>query len=129
MDVSKNGDYSVSVTDANGCKATSSFTVKDLGEVSAFATPVGSLNVYAPKTVQLLANVGPDLSYRWQRNSVLIAGATQYAYEAKESGAYTVTVSRSDGCSSISAPVAVTISVVLATEPISTYPATWSCYI
>jgi hypothetical protein len=114
--ISKSGDYSVIITDANGCVYNSqALKVSEKG-VAATITPDGQTTVYQPNTVKLNANTVANATYQWQRNTADIAGATIANLEAKESGDYTVTL-KVDGCTSVSSAVKVAIDVLLASEP------------
>jgi streptogramin lyase len=112
--VSKSGDYSVIITDANGCIYNSqALKVSEKG-VAATITPDGQTTVYQPNTVKLNANTVANATYQWQKNTTDIAGATTANLEAKESGDYAVTL-KVDGCTSVSSAVKVAIDILLGT--------------
>jgi hypothetical protein len=98
---STSGSYTVTVTDANGCSATSSPTV-----VTANANPTASITAGGPTTfcaggsVTLTSSAGS--SYLWS------TGATTSSVVASASGSYTVTVTDANGCSATSSPIVVT---------------------
>jgi Secretion system C-terminal sorting domain/PQQ-like domain len=117
IDTGTQGDYTVSVIDSRGCSATSStFKLTEKGgDLSALISPVGSTTVITPETVTLNANTGLGLAYIWQKDNQNIPNATTNTFTAKESGSYTVVVSR-DGCSLASAPIIVRINQPLAVE-------------
>jgi hypothetical protein len=98
---SASGNYSVTVTNGNGCSATSSPTV-----VTANANPVASVTAGGPTTfcaggsVTLTASSGA--TYLWS------TGATTQAITASASGNYSVTVTNASGCSTASSPTVVT---------------------
>ncbi len=60
--------------------------------------------------VLLSANTGSGLTYQWRKNSTAITNATGANYTANTSGAYTVIVTNSNGCSAISAATNVTVN-------------------
>jgi hypothetical protein len=60
----------------------------------------GQTTVCQGETIPLTANLGD--SYQWFRNGASISGATNQAYTATETGAYTVLVTNAGGCSGIS---------------------------
>jgi hypothetical protein len=64
------------------------------GSVSAGATPL---------TANAIPGSGSISSYQWKLNNVNISGATTSLYSAVAPGNYTVTVTNSNGCSSVSA--------------------------
>ncbi|MEA2162938.1 MAG: large repetitive protein [Thermoanaerobaculia bacterium] len=98
---SASGNFSVTVTNANGCSATSSPTT-----VTVNANPTASISAGGPTTfcaggsVTLTASSGA--SYLWSN------GATTQSIVASASGNYSVTVMNANGCSATSAPTAVT---------------------
>lgn len=111
---SQEGSYAIEITDANGCKATSTalMVTEKGGELIAQITPQGSLSVYAPEKVLLVATLGKEYQYQWKRDNVNIVGANDGAYTAEQSGNYTVVVSRGE-CSRTSAAVAVKVEIPL----------------
>ncbi len=103
------GNYIVTVTDANGCVATSAATAVTVNPLpSATITPGGPTAFYAGGNVVLTAGTGA--SYQWSNNGNAISGAAAAAYTATDSGSYTVTVTDSNSCSAISAATTVTVS-------------------
>jgi hypothetical protein len=94
------GTYSVTVTDDNGCTATSSVTVASPS--SATITPSGPTTFCAPGSVTLTA--GTAVSYLWSN------GDTTQSTIITTSGSYTVTVDDGLGCQITSAPVTVTVN-------------------
>lgn len=114
ISVSKSGDYSVIVTDANGCIYNSqAVKVAEKGTV-ATVTPDGATTVYQPNIVKLNANSVANATYQWQKNAIDIARATTANLEVKESGDYSVTI-KVDGCTSVSSAVKVAVEMLLGT--------------
>lgn len=99
--VSQSGTYTVTVTDANGCKNTAqiSVTVNPLPTVSIQATP-GS-TVCQGTAVTLRANPAFS-SYAWS------TGATTRNIQVTQPGKYTVTVTDVNGCQN-TAEITVTV--------------------
>ncbi|HEX8618241.1 MAG TPA: hypothetical protein VF911_11700, partial [Thermoanaerobaculia bacterium] len=101
--VAQSGSYSVTVTNANGCSATSPATA-----VTVNAKPVASITASGATTfcegslVTLTASAGS--SYLWSN------GATTRAINATQSGSYSVTVTNANGCSATSAATVVTVN-------------------
>jgi hypothetical protein len=100
INVSTAGDYSVTVTNSNGCSATSEVMV-----VTVDALPTATIIVSGSTTfcqggsVALTASEGS--SYLWSN------GATTPSIEVSTAGDYTVTVTNSAGCSATSDTVTV----------------------
>lgn len=109
------GSYTVTVTNANGCTATSAAFVVTVTSVTA--------NITAPSAAfcqggSLLLTSSAGGSYQWKNNGVDIAGATSQTYSATAAGSYTVAITTS-GCSATSAPYTVTVtsSTAISTQP------------
>ncbi len=89
------GTYQVVSTNALGCLDTSLATIVNLNPLPE---PVITANGSTLIT-------GTFTSYQWQHNGTNITGATQQDYTFNiNSGAYTVLVTDSNGCSAVSAP-------------------------
>jgi len=101
--VSAAGSYSVTVTNANGCSGTSApVTVTVNTPPTATITPIGPTTFCQGGSVQLLASGGA--SYEWSN------GATTQAITVSTAGTYTVRVFDANGCSTLSAPVTITVN-------------------
>lgn len=100
--VNASGTFSVTVTGANGCSATSSATNVIVSPLpTATITPSGPTTFCAGGSVSLTSS--PGLSYLWSNN------LTAQTINVTTSGNYSVTVSNG-GCSATSVPVAVTVN-------------------
>ncbi len=101
--VNASGSYSVAVTNANGCNATSAPTT-----VTVNANPTASITAGGPTTfctggsVTLTASSGS--SYLWSN------GATTSSITVNASGSYSVTVTNANGCNATSAATTVTVN-------------------
>ena len=123
------GVYTVVVTYANGCTSVASFGTT----VTVVAAPTqptisagGATTFCAGGNVVLTSSTGN--SYQWYLNAVAISGATGSTYTATTAGAYTVTVTNANGCSSIaSAATTVTVNPAAATPTITAGGATTFC--
>jgi uncharacterized repeat protein (TIGR03803 family) len=70
-------------------------------------TPNGLVNSCVGGTVLLSCNQGPNYSYQWSRNGVLIPGENTFQLNVNQAGFYTVTVFVSGACPKVSNPVQV----------------------
>ncbi|MGN6645552.1 MAG: Ig-like domain-containing protein, partial [Cytophaga sp.] len=115
------GSYTVEITNASGCKATSAVTVVTVNDLPlAEITASGPTTIPAGGSVTLNANTGPGLTYKWFKGSTQVATAASYA--ATEAGVYTVEVTNASGCFSTSAGKTINIntnqpSVITITSP------------
>ncbi|MBK6935859.1 MAG: S8 family peptidase [Chitinophagaceae bacterium] len=127
VNVGTAGNYSVTITNASGCSATSSATIVSVSpnpNVTISAEPYTSL--FPGLQTTLTANVSPSGSYNytWQNNGATVAGATSTTLAGinlDALGSYTVTVTNASGlpCSKTSDAVIITDS---ATARLFIYP-------
>ena len=106
------GNFKVRVTNDFGCSLMSPSMAVTVSSVTASITSAGGATVTCYGTGLLLtANVGPGLSYQWQLNGTSIPGAVSSSYSvADSSGAYTVVVSNTTGCSMTSNTINITVN-------------------
>ncbi|MBK8847297.1 MAG: M4 family metallopeptidase [Bacteroidetes bacterium] len=102
-------NYSVIVTNSNGCSKTSN-SVLVTGPPSAAITITGSQTICPPGTVTFSAPTGNGLTYQWLKDNLNLPGAIASSYVATSAGNYKVTVTNSFGCSTTSGPKTVTVS-------------------
>ena len=105
------GSYTVVVTNGNNCSTTSaSFAVTTNGSPTTSIT--GTATICSGSSTALNSNAtagsGTISSYQWKLGGTTISGATGATYSASSAGSYTVVVTNSNGCSTTSAPFAVT---------------------
>ncbi|MFM7589980.1 MAG: hypothetical protein ACKO55_12805, partial [Bacteroidota bacterium] len=120
----QSGIYNYTIVLGGGCLGnltTGTITVNNCLCIPppAIVTPIGSTTICGPGSVVLNANSGPNLSYQWRSLGNAIQGATNSTFTASASGSYSVVVSNSPNCSTVSAPVNVSINPI----PISTISA------
>ncbi len=93
------GIYSVEVTNAMGCSASSaSFSVVVNPVPVATITPNGSLTFCSGKNVILMSKTGSGYLYQWKRGGTNIPGANDFAYTATTTGTYSVSITNASGC-------------------------------
>ncbi|MFN8285965.1 MAG: T9SS type A sorting domain-containing protein [Chitinophagales bacterium] len=101
--VNQNGNFTVTVTDANSCTAVSSLTTVTVSNnATAGITPSGATTFCDGQNVSLDASGGS--SYLWSN------GATTPSITVNATGNYTVTVTVSSNCTAVSNPVTVTVN-------------------
>lgn len=111
--VTTSGNYTVRVTQAGGCFATSSTTTVTVGTGSAVTptiTASGPTKFCQGGSVQLTATTGT--AYLWSN------GATTKTITASTGGNYTVSVAQSTGCAAVSSATTVTV------DPVATFTVT-----
>jgi large repetitive protein len=102
--VSASGNYTVTVTNASGCSATSAATTVtvNLNPATPTITAGGATTFCAGGSVTLTAPAG--FTYSWS------TGATTQSINVTTSGNYSVTVANANGCTATSAPTTVTVN-------------------
>src|SRR5205085_12452713 len=99
------GNYSVTVTNASGCSATSAPSMVTVDDPTASITASGPTTFCAGGSVTLSAPAG-YASYAWNN------GGSGQSTTVNTSGNYTVTVTTAAGCSATSAATSVTVNPV-----------------
>ena len=105
--VSQAGNYTVKVTNSEGCSATSAATSVTIQGPAAVPTITaqGSTEICNGSSVTLTTDSTSGI--QWYKNGTAISGATSASYLASESGAYTLTSSNNCGISAASNAITV----------------------
>jgi hypothetical protein len=103
--VDQSGDYSVTVTNANGCSNTSALTVVVVNPLPAqpIVTPAGPIDLCSPSTVILTSSYATG--NLWSNNE------TTDSIVVSTGGTYSVTHTDANGCKNTSDDVVVTVNV------------------
>jgi gliding motility-associated-like protein len=112
--VSTAGNYSVQVSDNNGCTATSNIVTITAGSIDNTIVANGNTTICQGTSVTLSAIAGYP-NYQWYLDGNLIAGETSTSINAATEGNYNVEITNGN-CTATSAQLFVT--VVLVTVPI-----------
>ena len=111
--VSTTGNYSVTITNANGCSATSApvaVTVNALPSVSI--ANIGATTFCAGGSVTLISPLNSTYAYAWNNGANAITGASNNTYVASSTGSYSLTITDANGCTATSAAIPVTVNAV-----------------
>jgi hypothetical protein len=121
INVSSSGSYTVTVTTAAGCSATSVPTVVTVNPLPAVPviTASGPTSFCAGGSVTLTAPAG--FTYLWSN------GSASQSINVNTSGNYTVTVTNGNGCSNTSLPTTVTVNPLPAVPVITPSGPTTFC--
>ena len=106
LTANQSGQYTVTVTDSNGCQGTSaSFALA----IHQNPVPVITGADYGCVSPGVVLSADAYTTYQWSRNGSVIAGATGQSYTAVLGGSYTVSVTDGYGCQGASLPNSVTV--------------------
>ncbi len=106
------GSYTVRVTNASGCSATSAATVVTVNNNPATPTiSAGGPATFCNGSNVVLTSSAPS-GNQWRKDGADIAGQTGTTYSANSSGSYTVRVTNASGCSATSSATVVTVNTV-----------------
>ncbi|MFN8393037.1 MAG: T9SS type A sorting domain-containing protein, partial [Bacteroidia bacterium] len=105
------GNYTLTVTDAQGCTAIQSATISSLPAPTPAFTQVGHQLVSSQSWA----------TYQWLLNGIPLSGANAMTYDILVQGSYTLQVTDTNGCIGTSGPLVV-VGIEEALEGWSVYP-------
>ena len=107
------GSYTVQVTAANGCFATSAATQITVNETPTISIAAdGPVSFCAGGSVQLTATASNGSTIQWEKDGVALSGATGAAFTATAAGIYSARATSASNCSSNSGAIVVTVSPI-----------------
>jgi len=101
-------DYTVLITDINGCQASANLQVQVLALPVAAIIALDTTSLCSGDSTHLIAAPGAGYQYQWLDNNSNISGATAIEFATAAAGSYSVSVT-SNICSQASNSVAVTV--------------------
>ncbi len=101
IEVIDQADYSVLVTNQNGCSGFSSVFTYQTNSNPNFPQPSISLD----SGLVLYVNNDPNLSYQWYKNNTVMVGENTSSLLVIDTGTYLLEVINSEGCSTFSNPL------------------------
>jgi hypothetical protein len=101
--VQQPGTYALTIVDANGCSASTLYTLATGITPTANITAAGATNFCAGANVVLNANNYTGGTYLWSN------GATSPSITVSNSGTYTVAITSPSGCSATSNPISINV--------------------
>ncbi len=109
--VTQTGNYSVAVTNANGCSVSSANTNVTVNPLPVVTISIGGPTTFCPGGLVILTS-SSSTGNTWSPG-----GATTASFTAVQSGNYSVKVTDVNGCSATSASVSVTASDIIPPVP------------
>lgn len=122
INVTSTGNYIATVTNANGCSATSAATAVTVTPKPTVSLSAASYTSLFPGiTTSITATTSVPVSYTWFRNGAVVTGATSASIPVNIDGTgdYTVLISNTAGCTNTSSVLTIRDSV---TARIFIYP-------
>lgn len=110
------GNYTVTITDINNCSTTSPvLTVIQLPQPTAIISSNNITSACQGDSILLSANTNPSYTYLWKYNGNSILNATNSTYKAFQTGNYSVEITNTNNCTSISN----TIPIIINPKPVA----------
>jgi PKD domain/Secretion system C-terminal sorting domain len=113
IEVTSTGNYSVVVTDNNGCQNTSNIISVSVSDAPAPTASVSGNNIFCAGQSAEIQSSTAD-SYQWYLNGTAINGANSASINVTEGGFYTVETTNSNACNGtgFSNPVFITVNAL-----------------
>ena len=105
------GTYSVVLTDTWGCTDSASFVITEPAALAVTINTSGNTTICIneSRTLSLVGFASTTNTYQWSDLNGIIVGATASTYSATSTGTYSLTVTSSAGCITISNGIGITV--------------------
>ena len=117
--ITSNGNYSITVTDANGCATTSNtiFQIIDSSGITITAITSAQIECSVPLTVSATGGTGEYMievidGNQYDSNSIELFGLQSYEFDVSSTGIYTIIVTDTNSCQT-STTIPVTIVPII----------------
>jgi hypothetical protein len=104
------GNYTVTITDINNCSATSQvLIVTQLPQPLATISSNNITSACQGDSILLSSNTNSNYSYQWKLNGNAITNATNSTFKAFQTGTYSIDITNSNNCTSVSNSIPISI--------------------
>ncbi len=113
--VNATGSYTVEVTNASNCKATSTAMAVTVNDLPTATITMGNIVATSCSGNSYLLTASAGTAYQWMDGGNVISGATNSTYTGTPGGSYTVEIKNAAGCKAISSVLPIPIASAIAT--------------
>ncbi|MFH2141886.1 MAG: gliding motility-associated C-terminal domain-containing protein [Bacteroidota bacterium] len=114
------GDYTIEVTDANGCQSIQSIHIDNSGGGNIVVNSAINVSCYGQTDGEIVVSIAggtPDYTYEWSTGDSIVTSATSDTLSGLSGGIYFITITDINGCSTdtsitITEPGAISISFI-----------------